>query len=252
MSIDPRLAARRRDVTEGAARRSLVAFVKWLGVGALLVAAGWFVQSPTFQLETLTIFGVTNSSAHRVLAEADVVVGRPLVFIRGSQVEQALRQDPWIADATVGIVFPDTVEVAVIERSAIAWVQSESVLLLVAADGTVLPSAGFDAGVPTARLDGLEPVEPGGVLDDERARGAVVFFTALDPAIAARGALSEHEGELWFDVPGMRVRLGRPVEMLEKAAALMALVERGVPADSVVHLIAPTRPAIETPAGPDV
>ena len=39
----------------------------------------------------------------------------------------------------------------------------------------------------------------------------------------------------------------RPIEMAEKAAALTALLERGVPPGSEVNLIAPTRPAVATP-----
>ena len=246
MSIDPRIAARRRDVIEGAARRSLVRFVKWLSAAALVVALGWFVQSPLFQVKTLTVFGAANSSAHAILAAEEVVEGRPLVLIRSGRLEEALRADPWISGATVGVVFPDSVEVVVSERVASAWITSGAVRLLVADDGTVLPGEGAGFDLPTVRLADLAEVPVGEVLPDTRARGAVTFLVTLDPAIAMRGEVSEVDGELWFDVPGMRVRLGRPIEMVEKAAALMALVERGVPANAVVHLIAPTRPAVET------
>lgn len=246
MSIDPRIAARRRDVIEGAARRSLVRFVKWLMVAALVVALGWIVQSPLFQVKTLTVFGVTNSSARSIIADEQVTEGRPLVLIRSGRLEEALRADPWISEATVGVVFPDRVEVVVSERTATAWITSGAVRLLVAEDGTVLPGEASEFDLPTVRLSDLAEVGVGEVLPDARARGAVAFLIALDPAIATRGEVSEVDGELWFDVPGMRVRLGRPIEMIEKAAALMALVERGVPANAVVHLIAPTRPAVET------
>lgn len=250
MSIDPRIAARRRHVVEGAARRSLGRFVRWLLIAAILGALAWFAQSPLFQVKTLSVFGVANSGAHEVLAGSGVVAGRPLILIHPSRVEEELRGDPWIIDATVGVIFPDRVEVVVIEREAAAWVDGGTVRLLVAEDGTVLPDIGFDATLPTVHLDGIAPVPAGGVLTDERARGAVIFLAVLDPVIAARGEVTESEGELWFDLPGMRVRLGRPIEMAEKAAALTALIERGVPAGAVVHLVAPTRPAIETDPEP--
>ncbi len=247
MSIDPRIAARRRDVIEGSARRSLARFVKWLAIASLLGGLAWAVQSPLFQLDTLTVFGVTHSSTAAVLAAEQVEEGRPLILIRPSRIEEALRNDPWVADATVGVVFPDSVEVSVVERRATAWIISSVVRLLVADDGIVLPQEGFDSSLPTVRLADLADIPVGELLPDERARGAVAFLTALDPAISSRGSVSESDGELWFDIPGMRARLGRPIEMVEKAAALMALMDRGVPEGAIVHLIAPTRPAIETP-----
>lgn len=250
MSIDPRIAARRRHVIEGAARRSLGRFVRGLVIAAVVGALAWLAQSPPFQVADLSVFGVINSEAVATLAEAGVVEGRPLILIRPDRLEAELRSDPWIADATVGVVFPDRVEVVVIERTAAAWIVTGSERFLVAEDGTVLPGTRFEATLPTVRLEGVVPAGDGEVLSDEWARGAVAFLSALDPAIAVRGEMSERDGELWFDAPGLRVRLGRPIEMVEKAVALTALFERGLPADAVVHLIAPTRPAIETEEDP--
>lgn len=250
MTIDPRIAARRRRVIEGAARRSLQKFMRWLMVAMILGALIWFAQSPLFQVKTLSVFGVSNSDTNAVLDQAGVVKGRPLILVRPARVEEALREDPWVADATIGVVFPDRVEVVIVERSAAAWIDGGPIRLLVAEDGTVLPGAGFEEPLPTVHLDGIEEVAVGEVVPDDRARGAVLFLAVLDPVIAARGEITEAEGELWFDLPGMRVRLGRPIEMAEKAAALTALIERGVPADAVVHLVAPTRPAIETSPEP--
>jgi hypothetical protein len=45
-------------------------------------------------------------------------------------------------------------------------------------------------------------------------------------------------------VGGYQVRLGRPVEMGEKALSLAALLREQPPAGSILTLIAPTNPAI--------
>ena len=248
MSIDPRIAARRREVIEGSARRSLVRLGKWLALLLGLVAVGWFVQSDPFRVASVESFGVTRSAAETVLVDQEVVVGRPMVLVRPGTVEEALLDDPWIVEATVGLTFPDLVEVTVRERTPAAWVVSGGLRVLLAEDGVVVPDDGVEDALPVVRFGGVEPAEPGELLDDPRATAALVFLTTLDPLLASRGVLGERNAdELWFSVPGLDVRLGRPIEMAEKAAALTALLERGVPPGSEVNLVAPTRPAIGTP-----
>ncbi|MDP9144683.1 MAG: hypothetical protein M3N43_08295, partial [Actinomycetota bacterium] len=59
---------------------------------------------------------------------------------------------------------------------------------------------------------------------------------------------AEANGELWAEVSGFQVRLGRPIEMKAKALSLDALLREQPAADSTLTLIAPTHPAI-SPAG---
>ncbi|NND84933.1 MAG: FtsQ-type POTRA domain-containing protein [Acidimicrobiia bacterium] len=248
MSMDPRIAARRRDVIEGSARRSLLRLAKWLAILLVLVGLGWLVQSDPFRVAAIEMSGVARSGTESILSEEQVLEGRPMVLIRPGTVEEALATDPWIIEATVGLTFPDLVEVVVRERSPAAWLASGSARLLLAADGVVVPGDGVEDPLPLVSMGGVAPVEPGEVLTDPRAEAALTFLTTLDPLLAARGVLLERApDDLWFSVPGLDVRLGRPIEMAEKAAALTALLDRGVPPGSEVNLIAPTRPAVSTP-----
>ena len=248
MSIDPRIAARRREVIEGSARRSLLRLAKWLTVLLVLVAVGWLVQSDPFRVEVIETSGVTRSATAEILVTEEVVAGRPMILVRPGDVEEALLADPWVVEATVGLTFPDRIQVTVRERPPAAWLVSGSARLLLGADGIVVPGDDVEDVLPVVRLGGVAPAEQGARLDDARAVAALTFLTTLDPLLASRGVLGERlDGELWFSVPGLEVRLGRPIEMAEKAAALAALLERGVPPGSEVNLIAPTRPAVATP-----
>jgi cell division protein FtsQ len=248
MSIDPRIAARRREVIEGSARRSLLRLARWLAVILVLIGLGWLVQSEPFRVGTIETYGTQRAAVTEILAAEEVVVGRPMILVRASRLEEALLADPWVVEATVGLTFPDLVDVTLRERIPAAWVTDGVSRDLLSADGVVVPGDAVEDPLPIVRLDGLEPAEIGEVVDDPRVIGALTFLTSLDPLLATRGVLLERRGgELWFSVPGLDVRLGRPIEMAEKAAALSALLERGVPAGAEVNLIAPTRPAIATP-----
>jgi hypothetical protein len=50
---------------------------------------------------------------------------------------------------------------------------------------------------------------------------------------------------LWARTESVHVRLGVPLDMIAKASALQAVLADGVPAGSVIDLIAPSRPALE-------
>jgi hypothetical protein len=57
----------------------------------------------------------------------------------------------------------------------------------------------------------------------------------------------EGDGELWAEVAGFQVRLGRAVEMRAKALSLAALIREQPAPGSILTLIAPTHPAVTPP-----
>ncbi len=63
--------------------------------------------------------GHDQAPVRRLMAEAGFVKGRPLVTIRPGEVEAALEQDPWVAEAIATVRFPDTLEVEVREREPV-------------------------------------------------------------------------------------------------------------------------------------
>jgi hypothetical protein len=75
--------------------------------------------------------------------------------------------------------------------------------------------------------------------------GSLEFAANLTEELRPGAKLrTEAGGELWAEVGGYQVRLGRPVEMGEKALSLAALLREQPPAGSILTLIAPTNPAI--------
>ena len=75
--------------------------------------------------------------------------------------------------------------------------------------------------------------------------GALEFAAALAEDLRPGARIRiEPGGELWAEVGGYQVRLGRPVEMREKALSLAALIREQPPPGSILTLIAPTNPAI--------
>ena len=246
MSIDPRLIERRREVAEERARRKVGRLIRLL-IGLGLVGAGvWLLLSPLLSVDEVTTTGIGVSSANTVLVEHGVVAGTPLILIPTEEVENELESDPWVKEAVVELDWPTGVVVRIQERVPAAWLETDEGWGWFAVDGVQLSSA-------TEPDPGLPWIEFGRVaaLDTETSRevlGALEFVTVL-PEELRQGARvrTEANGELWAEVSGFQVRLGRAVEMTAKALSLTALLREQPAAGSVLTLIAPTHPAISPP-----
>ena len=246
MTIDPRLAERRREVAEDRARRNVSRLVKFLIAFGVLGAVVWLFLSPWLSVASVTATGIEASTAATILGEQGVVAGTPMILIRSGLVEDALERDPWVRRSDVELDWPQTVLVRVEERSPVAWVETDEGWGLYAVDGVRLTTATEpDPTMPWVQIEAVDPTapEPPAAL-----LGALDFAAHLSEELQAGAKLrtepTDSGGELWAEVAGYQVRLGRPVEMREKALSLAALIREQPPAGSVLTVIAPTNPAI--------
>ncbi len=248
--VDPRIAKRRNEVHQQSAHTSVRRLMKWVLIGVALFGLAWFTQSSSFQVQELLVEGVISSNAEEILEQQGVILGRPLMRLRPAAAEEALLADPWVSEATVEVAFPNTVRVAVRERHGVGWVLVDGGYIYVASDGTALEAGADSGGLPTVSLGGVARMSLGTPSIDLRVVGIAEFLAELPSDIAVQSVVTEQEGELWVELVDLnvRVRLGRPVDMQRKAAALAGLVSQGIPQGSIVHLIAPERPAVEPPS----
>ncbi|MGD2103450.1 MAG: FtsQ-type POTRA domain-containing protein, partial [Acidimicrobiia bacterium] len=250
MSIDPRLMERRKTVAEHNAKRNVTRLLKFLALCLVAASIVWLLFSPWLSIREVETSGISVSATHSILAETGVVAGTPTVSIRTGTAEAALLEDPWIAEANVTVHWPDRVVVTVKERTPLAWVRTSGGWSRRAIDGTALPS-GETPDEAMAWID-LPDLADEDALGSAELAGSLEFVESL-PARRHQGAVvTMNEGELWADVAGHQVRLGRAVEMREKALSLDALLDETIPVDSVLVLIAPTNPAVMTPTPDEV
>ena len=247
MTIDPRLAERRRVVAEDRARRNIGRLLKFIVIVSVIGAVVWLALSPALSVKEVWTAGIVQSSTHAVLSGEGVRAGTPMVLIRASRIEEALLEDPWIAQATVELDWPGTVIVRVVERTPVAWVETRGGWARRALDGVALPS-------PRAPDGSLGWVRLPDVIENEASSapevlGAIEFIAALPAELGSEATVREEgDGEIWAQVGGYQIRLGRPVEMTAKALSLTALLREKPDLGSILTLVAPSHPAV-TPAG---
>lgn len=249
MSIDPRLIERRKTVAEDKAKRSVSRLLKFL---MLVVAVGsllWLVFSPWLSVQQVSTTGIEASGAHSVLADEGVVAGTPMILLDPARVEERLLEDPWVAEATVRRLWPNEMVVDVLERTPTAWVHTGGGWTRRAVDGVALPSPS-DRDSDMAWID-MPDIGDAEATESPHVLGALEFVEALPGGLRPGTVLSRIEGEVWATVSGYQVRLGRAVDMTQKALSLDALLTEDIPEGSTLVLIAPTNPALMTPDGSD-
>lgn len=247
MTIDPRLAERRKTVAEDKAKRNMGRLLKFLSFCVVVGALVWLVFSPWLSISLVRTSGVAVSSANSILTEHQVVAGTPMILIDPAETEAALTADPWIASAVVRRHWPNEVTVEIVERVPVAWSLTSTGWTRRAVDGVALPSAAEpDDSLGRIEMPALEEVAAETATE---MLGALEFYETLPDRLHDGAVVRMVEGELWAEVGGFPVRLGRPVEMAEKATSLTAMLEQRIPPGSTINMIAPTNPAYSAPSG---
>lgn len=245
-SVDPRIQERRRVVQATRSRGSARRLVWILAFVALAATVAWIVQSPALSVEEITVDGAVYTPVKAMLSDEGISLGDPLLLTDTQAAEERLRTSPWVADVAVRKVFPNTIEVTVLERVAVAVIEFRSGDVAAAADGTIVSLADDMASVPPGRvLASVAPGSVGDVIADPFDRAAVRFLNAWKGPTAV---LSQIDGELWAELDGYSVRLGGPTEMDQKARSLEAVLLEGQPMGSLINVIAPTRPTVLPPS----
>jgi hypothetical protein len=240
--MDPRMRERRRQVAESNAKLDLRRLL-WIAAAAVVVGGViWLLTSPLLSIRQIVVHGAVQSDVAGVLAEQQVVEGRPLIAIRADDVAALLEEDPWVQEAAVELVFPDLIEVTVSERRGVAWVRVGPQWGLVSDDAVLVSYAEQpDPAEPLLQLPSLDP-GLGSQVDDRDVQGAVVFVAGLPSHLAESTMVRDEAGELWATVAEREIRLGNPTDMMAKAAAVAAVID--LSSEGVIDVIAPSRPAV--------
>ncbi|MGH8957547.1 MAG: cell division protein FtsQ/DivIB [Acidimicrobiia bacterium] len=232
--MDRRLEKRRREVAEGRARSGLSKLLIVLILASIGGLATWLFRSPFLSVHQIVVAGAPPHLTEQVRNGSGIAPGEPLVSVRPAEVEAALEDNPWIASSEVTLLWPQQVLIKITPRLPVAWLDGGQGWSLVGEDAVVLETAS-QAGteLPTLRAE-AEVAKLGGL----------AFLAELGPLHFPQALVEQRDGEMWAEVGGHVVRLGRPVDMEAKARALAALLASGIEAGASISLVAPTRPAI--------
>ncbi len=116
--MDPRISARRTEVTRQLGRRRL-RLVGIVVAVALVGFLGWcLLHSSLFSARAISVVGATHETAAQVEAAAGLSSHPPLLDIQTGAEAKGIERLPWVRAASVSVHWPDGVRVVVSERVA--------------------------------------------------------------------------------------------------------------------------------------
>jgi cell division protein FtsQ len=157
--MDPRISARRTEVSRQLGRRRL-RVVGALVVVAVLVYGGWsLLHTSLFSARAITVVGSVHQSAAQIEAAAGLTDHPPLLDINGAAAALDIERLPWVRSASVGVNWPDGVHIVVTERvPRLVMATAGGQWAEVSASGRVL--ADVDA-LPPGLMEVTGPQAPG-------------------------------------------------------------------------------------------
>jgi len=134
------------------------------------------LTSPSFHLQVITVRGNQALAREAVIEAAGLRTGTSLLRVRLGVARQALLELPRVKSATLRRVWPNGLDVLVVERTGVALLPCGQGWVEAAGDGMALELHTSASGVELPVLDGVEP--------------ATVGVGEIVPAAAARMALA--------------------------------------------------------------
>lgn len=189
-----------------AALRRLYRWLYFCVIVCLLASAAvWMVNSPHFPIRKVQLAEpLQQVSAEEVQAVAQTHLRGNIFKADLNTAREAFAGLPWVAEAEVRRLWPDTVEVAITERTAVArWDEAH----LVDDKGVIFPAQSDDALPWLVADDDAEGEHAARAM----VRGLSGFQAALEGSGLSISQLYYSERSAWVLVldNGIRVRLGR-------------------------------------------
>lgn len=246
-TMEPRLAERRKGVSEDRARGRLRWVLVALVVLLAIVGGIWLMTSPVLSLRTVSVAGAERSDPMASVIALGMGQGTPTIDVDATALHDAILSDPWVRDVSIDIGWPGSLSIAVIEHQPFATVLAASGWVIVSSEGAVLEPAPPPTDRSFTVAVDAGPIAAGYDITNPMITGSLAFMGSLDADIAA-GVIVKSAGEgLEATVAGHVVRLGRPTEMHSKARVLSSLIANGLEPGVAIDLIAPLRPAVTNP-----
>lgn len=210
-------------VPDEAPRRSRKGMILGILLALVLALVGAVVvyTVPVFAVNQIEVTGNRQVATEDIRAATRVPEGENLLRVDTVAAASGVVSDPWIEQATVHRALPSTLVVDVVERTAVAWIDSPEGVTLIDASGTPFIQAEPPAGAVHVT---------GSATDDEAVLAGAVDVAAsltdeLRTQVDSVAADDQYSYTLLLS-DGRRVFWGESVDNENKALALETVVQR--------------------------
>ena len=100
-------------------RKRVLKVIKWLTIFGIIIGGIIYAMlSPIFNIKSITVMGNSKISAEAIVSLSGLNIDQNIFNFRTSNVEEGIKQNPYIDTVEIKRKYPDTVEISVQERTA--------------------------------------------------------------------------------------------------------------------------------------
>ncbi|MBW3619335.1 MAG: FtsQ-type POTRA domain-containing protein [Actinobacteria bacterium] len=255
MTVDERIAERRREVRDERRRARLRRTLTVLAIVALLGVGYAVERSSLVALSEIQVSGTDRLDPDAVIEAAALELGTSTLRLDLGDAERRVRDLPVVAEVEARRVDPLTVRITVVERQPVLVAVSGGDRVLVDADGVVVARGGEDGLVAVLLPERAALPGPGERVSALPALAAAhTVHAQLPPTLRTRVARIEAHSADEVDVrlrmptgEPVLVHLGRAERLDEKVRALVAVLgDVGDVAVSSIDVRAPATPVVRS------
>lgn len=245
---DPRFRRRRQAVRRSRRKRLFVGLAATFTLATLVWAMFW---SPLLVVRAVKVQGARNVAAGDVVnATALVGADENLLLLSTEEVATRVEELPWVKDADVDRMLPNTVRVRVAERKPALLLSIGAAHWTLDRRGHVLAAGESRSGLPVLAGVEVAEVEPGVRLMTPESIDALKVFRSLPRGLRKQlaGIFAPTRERITLSLAsGTVIRIGAAEKLTPKIKVLRALLARlrqRQIATAYVDVRVPTNPAI--------
>ena len=218
-----------------APRRKIIskrALVGLLGVGSVFLIIIIFALSPVFVLKHIKIQGNYYLPEEEVCRLAGVTMGENLFQLKIDDIMQTMAKDIRVERAIVKRVFPDTIEIQVVERTPLAILQCDYGYLEAGRGGIVLAAHRTLSNIPVPIISGVEVKDlfVGDSVDNDHINTVLNYLDKLDWETTANLSeinITDPENVIVYMRGGVQLKMG-DISSLEKKLEITESLNREI------------------------
>ncbi len=218
-----------------APRRKIIskrALVGLLGVVSVFLIIIIFALSPVFVLKHIKIQGNYYLPEEEVCRLAGVTMGENLFQLKIDDIMQTMAKDIRVERAIVKRVFPDTIEIQVVERPPLAILQCDYGYLEAGRGGIVLAAHRMLSNIPVPIISGVEVKDlfVGDSVDNDHINTVLNYLDKLDWETTANLSeinITDPENVIVYMRGGVQLKMG-DISSLEKKLEITESLNREI------------------------
>lgn len=223
-------------------------------VAALVIAALYVYRSDLLAITQVEANGVSHLTSQEITELAAVPQGSTYLRLDEEGIVERLESNAWVQSATVTRIFPDTLEIDIVERTAAAVVQlDETSTWVISSDGAWLSAATQDDLESYPLIvdvsSSLDTPVSGSACDDGGIENALAVIDGISDELMAKVESISAESSIQTTLNlegGITVAFGDSSDIELKESVIDELLELYDGTISYINVRVPSRPTYRT------